>query len=86
MVAPRYAGTEPLTEEMLNSMFGRECDGSYTDPWESVEGVHGELSEAQPVAAEIAKEVAKADARVKAWDESVARVQEMCRKFKHIKC
>jgi hypothetical protein len=39
--APRYAGTEPLTEEMLNSMFGRECDGSYTDPWESLEGVHG---------------------------------------------
>lgn len=149
MVAPRYAGTEPLTEEMLNSMFGRECDssstdpreaqdsyelawerhheawalhaaaedawgqdyandsypvppcpvppypappcdGSSTDPWESAEGVHGccarQYVERPTGNARVDAEVAKADARVKAWDESVARVQEMCRKFKHIKC
>jgi hypothetical protein len=48
MVAPRYAGTEPLTGEMLNSMFGRECDGSSTDSWESVEGVHGPVFGSNP--------------------------------------
>lgn len=26
----------------------RECDGSYTDPWESVEGVHGPVFGSNP--------------------------------------
>ena len=117
MVVLRFVGTRPLTERDIDR-FDRPptppCDGSYTDPWECAEALHGPLYGSNPdysfaehcdemglpsgernaylqrledrhaKAERIAEEVAKADARVKAWDESVARVQEMCRKFKPI--
>ena len=47
MVAPlRFVGTRPLTERVLDRVDRPPtppCDGSYTDPWEGAEALHGPL-------------------------------------------